>query len=762
MKRSLYTTISMQPSHEQAVIIHHIQEKRNVMVDAVAGSGKSTTVLMTARSCPDFRVLQLTYNAPLRKEVQEKIDNQVPPLTNVVVHTFHSYAVHNYNPSAYTDTKLKRVIEEKAEPLHSLSPVDLLILDEVQDMTPLYFQFVAKVLRDLSTRPLMMILGDTKQSLYEYKGADVRFLTEASIIWQPCRQIAFPDRFEACSLQTSFRITNQMADFVNKVMLGTTRLLATKEGPPVHYIVGSEEDNQKRIYGRILAILEDKGVQPDDIFILAPSIKNKNVRKLENQLVEKGVPCFVAREDEELLDERIIRGKIVFSSFHSSKGRQRPYVFVLGFDTSSLYKREPEECAECPNTLYVACTRASQQLFVLETIRRGNRQLPFLTMGHHEIKAQPYIHFIGEPRTPEFYSRQDAATYEEKPFPAGSVDPLTSTSCREFPNPVPTVVDWEEKVIRPSELPTHHSNEVYEELSQIVEQCFDKIQDKADFPLHVKTVIETENDRHEDVSELNGIVVPLLFCRFLEELDPTRSYTSFRSLLFRLSQEILEKETYPSEYKYLKNRVRYDMPPSCSSTEDYLLSANFYAAVKERLYGKVMQIKSYSWFPPEVRRETNQRMLATVGPHLDHIEYNLVPKEDEELHARINRRIHKLTDDQLPFRFRFAGRVDALTSSTLWEFKFVAELSLEHYLQVMVYAWIWKEVHPDKPKHIRLFNIRTNEMQECRADPKTLDRVMRILMLGRYGDKEKQQNEAFVQRCHEEFATESDIFGRTI
>ena len=227
MKRIRLNT-SMQPSHEQAVIINHIQQQRNVMVDAVAGSGKSTTVLMTARACPDFRVLQLTYNAPLRKEVQEKIDNQDPPLTNVVVHTFHSYAVHNYNPSAYTDTKLKRVMEDEVEPLHPLSPVDLLILDEVQDMTPLYFQFVAKVLRDLSKkgsrRPLMMILGDTKQSLYEYKGADVRFLTEAPVIWKPCRQIAFPERFETCTLQTSFRITNPMAHFVNQVMLGTTRL----------------------------------------------------------------------------------------------------------------------------------------------------------------------------------------------------------------------------------------------------------------------------------------------------------------------------------------------------------------------------------------------------------------------------------------------------------------------------------------------------------------------------------------------------------
>jgi len=181
------------------------------------------------------------------------------------------------------------------------------------------------------------------------------------------------------------------------------------------------------------------------------------------------------------------------------------------------------------------------------------------------------------------------------------------------------------------------------------------------------------------------------------------------------------------------------------------MSANVYAAVKERLYGKVMQIKNYGWFPPEVRHETNQRMLDTVGPHLDHIEYNLVPRDDEELHNRIDSRIHELTGNELPYQFHFTGRVDAITATTLWEFKFVAELSLEHFLQVMVYAWLWRQVHPEEAKQVRLFNIRTNEVYECRATDERLDEVIRILMLGRYGDREKQQNETFVQRCHEEW-----------
>jgi len=693
----------MQPSHEQSIIIDHIKEGKHVVVDAVAGSGKSTTVLMTAKQCPETHILQLTYNAMLRKEVQEKIDRETEPLKNVEVHTFHSLAVQMYDRMAYNDTRLKEVLNKRLENGKKRDGrKSLVILDEVQDMTMLYFQFVVKIIHDLyEGRPQIMILGDTKQSLYEYKGADVRFLMEANEIWRPYTgQIPM----ETCTLQTSFRITRPMADFINKVVLNKERMIANKDGEPVKYVCGTNEDNQKRIYGRILRLLEKKGTNPDDIFILAPSIKNLNVRKLENMLVEKGIPCFVAREDEELLDERVIKGKVVFSSYHSAKGRQRAYVFVLGFDTSSLYDKE---ATECPNTLYVACTRASLELFVLETLRKGCKILPFLTMGHHEMKQQEYIEFIGEPRSEEYYSRLEALNH--------------------------TSEEYIERLIRPSELPKHHSNEVYDELNQRIETSFRLIQEKEE-DIPVPTVIETEHNRYEDVGDLNGIAVPLLYSHYLN--------SGFETLLYDLCNEILEKETFTWEHRYLKNQVRYTMPERCETTEDYLISANYYAAVKERLYGKVMQIKNYNWFTNVAVRESNQRMKKTVGSNIQHIEFNLVKEE-------MNDTIQELTEHNLPYNFKVVGRVDAITESTVWEFKFVSELSMEHFLQVMIYEWIWKKTRPDEFKRFCLFNIRTNEVYESITTDEVLNEVMKIMILSRFGEKEPEQNDAFIRQCHE-------------
>ena len=102
-------------------------------------------------------------------------------------------------------------------------------------------------------------------------------------------------------------------------------------------------------------------MKPNDIFVLGPSVKGEqsNIRKLENMLVEKDIPCHVPMMESSDIDQRVIDGKVVFSTFHTVKGRQRKYVFVVGMDHSyfKFYARNlPRDV--CPNTIYVACTRA--------------------------------------------------------------------------------------------------------------------------------------------------------------------------------------------------------------------------------------------------------------------------------------------------------------------------------------------------------------------------------------------------------------------
>ena len=78
-------------------------------------------------------------------------------------------------------------------------------------------------------------MGDKYQGLYDFKGADTRYLTLSSEIWKVW-QINQTYPFQIMQLTTSYRITKQIAAFVNEAMLGERRLIAIKNGPPVLYI----------------------------------------------------------------------------------------------------------------------------------------------------------------------------------------------------------------------------------------------------------------------------------------------------------------------------------------------------------------------------------------------------------------------------------------------------------------------------------------------------------------------------------------------
>ena len=129
------------PSDEQQIIIDHIKDGKNVVVDACAGSGKSTTILNVSYQLNNKKILQLTYNSALRHEIRSKAKEL--SLENMTVHTYHSLAVGFYDSSAYTDTGMRNVLGQNTE-LSKYIDVDILVIDESQDMTLLYYRLIVK------------------------------------------------------------------------------------------------------------------------------------------------------------------------------------------------------------------------------------------------------------------------------------------------------------------------------------------------------------------------------------------------------------------------------------------------------------------------------------------------------------------------------------------------------------------------------------------------------------------------------------------
>jgi len=354
-------------STEQQDILNKISDNNNTIVDSVAGSGKTTTSLQIAIHNINKKILLLTYNSRLKTETRRKVLKFLENNINIQmeVHSYHSFNVKYYNKTNYTDIGIVQTLNKNIiinKPIN----FDILILDEAQDITETFYRFINKIFFDTCTKNTQIcILGDKNQSIFDFNNADNRYLTFANKIFN------FTDKkWLISNLSTSYRITNQIANFVNNNMLSYNRLNATKDGKLVKYMIIDVYNDHMAIFKQI-----DNFIKSDytysDIFILAPSVKSETtpVKTLANFLsIVKNINIYVSSDDNETIDEELLKGKLVITTFHQVKGLERKIVFVTCFDNSyyDYYKRdETIDKSRCPNEMYVSCTRAIETLIVV-------------------------------------------------------------------------------------------------------------------------------------------------------------------------------------------------------------------------------------------------------------------------------------------------------------------------------------------------------------------------------------------------------------
>uniref|UniRef100_A0A6C0JNL7 Uncharacterized protein n=1 Tax=viral metagenome TaxID=1070528 RepID=A0A6C0JNL7_9ZZZZ len=708
-------------SEEQQNILNNVIEGHNVIVDSCAGTGKTTLILSVAKALANKKILQMTYNSMLRFEVKDRVKKL--GITNMKVHTFHSLAVRYYLPTSYTDTVLRYVILNDTKPVEKLPKVDLIVLDEAQDMTFLYFQLMAKYARDMGNPIQLLILGDYMQGLYEFKGSDIRFLTFADILWDEFKYLK-SNEFRYCTMKMSYRITNQMCKFVNEAMIGSNRLEACRDDMPVLYIRNTKYNTERIIAAEISKILEK--YSPDDIFILASSVKgvNSNVRQLENMLVERGIPCYVPMIEKDKIDERVIEKKIAFSSFHSIKGRQRRFVFVVGFDNSyfKFYARNlPRD--KCPNTLYVACTRATHGLYLIESNNYpSDRPLEFLKRNHIEMKKSDYVDFRGHHQTIFFDDDE-----------------------------VRDLLYVNKHNLTPTELIKFVPESIIEDISPILDRIFIS-ENREILELDIPNIIETKQGYFEEVSDLNGITIPCIYYDYLYE-KWYGSHNNSNILLNIIGNSVDNMK--PNEHIYLKNIVS-ELPEHIEKINDYLFLANVSVAIQEKFYFKLKQIErdEYTWLSREIITKCTDRLDSVLGheckEHIPRIEETIISQSDDKAHVRIDEFFSKNYSKDV--KFRFTARTDLITDIAVWEIKCTSNISIDHMIQVVIYAWLWKmrsssDENKSDEKEFKLFNIKTNELLKLNATMEELDTIMLALIKGKFQIPELKVDEVFIAEC---------------
>jgi hypothetical protein len=192
----------------------------------------------------------------------------------------------------------------------------------------------------------------------------------------------------------------------------------------------------------------------------------------------------------------------------------------------------------------------------------------------------------------------------------------------------------------------------------------------------------------------------------------------------------------------LKRKYRDFDPNLRRSVADYLYLANLYVAVQEKLYFKMTQIADheYDWLPETVVESCMHRMTHIIGKEI------LVANEHVLVHPKMETE-HVLIDQTLrPFfgekeRYRFSARLDLLTETSVWEIKCTHQLTTDHMLQVVLYAWLWRMIRENggnngdessSKKKIKILNVRGGELLELRATTDELTHIVVELLRGKY------------------------------
>ena len=718
----------LSPSSDQSRIIECLRTDQNVCVDSVAGSGKTTTNLHIARAYPESQILLLTYNANLRLETRDRVRNL--GITNMEVHTYHSYCVRYYDSNGYAESVFKQAV--KTKPSTNKMRYDIIILDEAQDMTKHFFRLVWRILIDADRKQTKLcVVGDRNQNIYSHKGSSARFLTLCDKLF------AYNDYpWVRCALDISFRITNAMATFINACLFQTPRIFSHKEGVLPKYIVCdtySPSATVNRIYKEISHFL-DNGYLPQDIFVLAPSVKVggkspitvlENLIKLTFSEKRPHVGIYMTESESSKVDEKILRNKMIFSTFTKTKGLERKIVFVYNFDSSYFqYYNTKDNPLVCPNILYVACTRASQHLILING--KDNARLPFLPAIDELSK---YCQIVNDSSTREKEKEKDKDKDKDK----DKEKEKEKVGKHVFTK---SVTDLLKEVVN---------------ASAYVDQFVVTTLRPAAELINVPIISSQPNDLYEDVSAITGTCIP---ASYIDNFESVFRY--LENKMVEAKPKDKDKDTFKqriiAKVIDIKTQVLQEGEGAEYSAAQALQITNVLIACHTNIVHKVMQIRYYNWLSPELFLSSKERIRSLGIPQKRTTQSEYEVQTTIGIQSQDVRKLQEkyvFDEKHLQRQFLIQGFIDCVCEDTqaIYEFKFVSALTEEHYLQLAIYGFLYHTQHPACPqKKMYLYNIRSDELIQIEVAMDVMKNIVQDIILKIQIAKKDLDDEEFVDK----------------
>jgi hypothetical protein len=146
------------------------------------------------------------------------------------------------------------------------------------------------------------------------------------------------------------------------------------------------------------------------------------------------------------------------------------------------------------------------------------------------------------------------------------------------------------------------------------------------------------------------------------------------------------------------------------------------------------QIDDVSWLTDKMVDDCHRLLYRELGARDIPIEFE-VPV------------FYECTDDNEYGVIQLSGRIDAFQGDCLYEIKCVDALTLEHFLQLVVYAWMDMESSTEDAgtTTYTLLNLKTGEVHRLdTANVTKINDIILILFKNKFGESKRLTNREFL------------------
>lgn len=312
------------------------------LVTGVPGSGKTVVLISRAihlaKTHPTWKIKILTYNRTLKSKIESKINYLKPilqfegiNLNNLTVDTFHTLALEisqlkPINNSEFWKTELPEIAFNKAIPIY-----DAILIDEYQDFKERWIEVCIKSLKLIDNEKNLLLVGDPSQTIYNTEELNLN-----SLGISPINEEIFLD----FSYRTGKKQMLLASNFISNKDNSKDIKLQTNHNSEIYFI----ERGYEEIFDILNFLLIKEKIVPEDIMILIPSIKTKEI--FYNLLPKNLTPFFNFSKD-------FSNNHGIITTYHSSKGLEAKICILIEFEKIKDNKMT-----------YVALTRASEQTYI--------------------------------------------------------------------------------------------------------------------------------------------------------------------------------------------------------------------------------------------------------------------------------------------------------------------------------------------------------------------------------------------------------------